>query len=74
MLVSSGISSSKYWFSISDEEQHFAVSEAVHDRSSSGAQPMDLEITPTWEGITRAKIMLTHAHTLETPWWVGASH
>ncbi len=72
MLVRSGIQLIKYWFSISDEEQHLRFLGRIHDPLKQWKlSPMDLESRRRWEDYTRAKeIMLQRTHIPEAPWWV----
>jgi len=72
MLVSSGIQLIKYWFSISDEEQHLRFMGRIHDPLKQWKlSPMDLESRRRWEQYTRAKeVMLERTHIPEAPWWV----
>jgi len=72
MLVRSGIQLIKYWFSISDEEQHLRFLGRIHDPLKQWKlSPMDLESRRRWEDYTRAKeIMLERTHIPEAPWWV----
>jgi len=72
MLVRSGIQVIKYWFSISDEEQHLRFLSRIHDPLKQWKlSPMDLESRRRWEDYTRAKeIMLERTHIDEAPWWV----
>lgn len=72
MLVSSGIQLIKYWFSISDEEQHLRFLGRMHDPLKQWKlSPMDLESRRRWEAYTRAKeVMLERTHISEAPWWV----
>ncbi len=72
MLVRSGIQIIKYWFSISDEEQHLRFLGRIHDPLKQWKlSPMDLESRRRWEEYTRAKeIMLERTHIPEAPWWV----
>jgi polyphosphate kinase len=72
MLVRSGIQLIKYWFSISDEEQHLRFTGRIHDPLKQWKlSPMDLESRRRWEDYTRAKeIMLERTHIAEAPWWV----
>jgi len=72
MLNRSGIQLLKYWFSISDEEQHLRFLSRVHDPLKQWKlSPMDLESRRRWEGYTRAKeVMLERTHIPEAPWWV----
>jgi len=72
MLVRSGIQLVKYWFSISDEEQHLRFLSRIHDPLKQWKfSPMDMESRRRWEDYTRAKeIMLERTHISEAPWWV----
>jgi len=72
MLVRSGIQLVKYWFSITDEEQHLRFLGRIHDPLKQWKlSPMDLESRRRWEDYTRAKeIMLERTHIDEAPWWV----
>ena len=72
MLVSSGIQLIKYWFSISDKEQHLRFLGRIHDPLKQWKlSPMDLESRRRWEDYTKAKeIMLERTHIAEAPWWV----
>ena len=72
MLVRSGIQIIKYWFSISDDEQHARFLGRILDPLKQWKlSPMDLESRRRWEAYTRAKeIMLERTHIPEAPWWV----
>jgi polyphosphate kinase 2 len=72
MLVRSGITLMKYWFSITDEEQHLRFLGRIHDPLKQWKlSPMDLESRRNWEAYTRAKeVMLERSHIPEAPWWV----
>ena len=72
MLVRSGIQLIKYWFSISDEEQHLRFLGRIHDPLKQWKlSPMDLESRKRWEAYTKAKeVMLERTHIAEAPWWV----
>ncbi len=72
MLVRSGIRLLKYWFSITDEEQHLRFLGRIHDPLKQWKlSPMDLESRRRWEDYTRAKeIMLARSHIPEARWWV----
>lgn len=72
MLVRSGIRLIKYWFSITDEEQHLRFLGRIHDPLKQWKlSPMDLESRRRWEDYTRAKeTMLERTHIAEAPWWV----
>jgi len=72
MLVRSGIQLIKYWFSISDEEQHLRFLGRIHDPLKQWKlSPMDLESRRRWEEYTKAKeVMFERTHIAEAPWWV----
>jgi polyphosphate kinase 2 len=72
MLVRSGIQVLKYWFSITDDEQHLRFLGRIHDPLKQWKlSPMDLESRRRWEDYTRAKeTMLHRTHIPEAPWWV----
>jgi polyphosphate kinase 2 len=72
MLVRSGIKLIKYWFSITDDEQHMRFLGRIHDPLKQWKlSPMDLESRRRWEEYTKAKeIMLERTHIPQAPWWV----
>ena len=72
MLVRSGIILIKYWFSITDEEQHLRFKMRIHDPLKQWKlSPMDVEARSRWEQYTKAKeAMLERTHIAEAPWWV----
>lgn len=72
MLVRSGIKLIKYWFSITDDEQHLRFLGRIHDPLKQWKlSPMDLESRRRWEEYTKAKeTMLERTHIPEAPWWV----
>jgi polyphosphate kinase len=72
MLGRSGIKLLKYWFSITDEEQHVRFLGRISDPLKQWKlSPMDLESRRRWEDYTRAKeIMLERTHIPEARWWV----
>ena len=72
MLVRSGIKVIKYWFSITDDEQHMRFMSRIHDPLKQWKlSPMDLESRRRWELYTKAKeVMLERTHIEEAPWWV----
>jgi len=72
MLVRSGITLIKYWFSITDDEQQFRFMMRIHDPLKQWKlSPMDVESRARWEQYTKAKdVMFEHTHTPEAPWWV----
>jgi polyphosphate kinase 2 len=72
MLVRSGIQLIKYWFSITDDEQHLRFVGRIQDPLKQWKlSPMDLESRRRWEDYTRAKeTMLERTHIPEAPWWI----
>jgi polyphosphate kinase 2 len=72
MLARSGIVLIKYWFSITDDEQHLRFKMRIHDPLKQWKlSPMDLESRRRWEQYTRAKeIMIERTHIPEARWWV----
>jgi polyphosphate kinase len=72
LLVRSGIVLVKYWFSITDDEQHLRFLMRINDPLKQWKlSPMDLESRSRWEAYTKAKeIMLERTHIPEAPWWV----
>jgi len=72
MLVRSGIVLIKYWFSISDEEQHVRFTMRIKDPLKQWKlSPMDLESRKRWEAYTKVKeTMLERSHIPEARWWV----
>ncbi len=72
MLVRSGIVLIKYWFSITDDEQHLRFMMRIHDPLKQWKlSPMDLESRRRWEQYTKAKeTMLEKTHIAEAPWWI----
>ncbi|MGH8641392.1 MAG: polyphosphate kinase 2 [Burkholderiales bacterium] len=72
MLVRSGIVLIKYWFSITDDEQHLRFKMRIHDPLKQWKlSPMDLESRRRWEQYTKAKeLMIERTHIPEARWWV----
>ena len=72
MLVRSGVQLVKYWFSITDDEQHLRFLGRIHDPPKQWKlSPMDLESRRRWEAYTKAKeAMLERTHIEDAPWWV----
>ena len=72
MLIRSGITLIKYWFSISDEEQERRFQNRLklkHKRWK--LSPMDLESRRRWIDFSRAKDeMFAYTDTKEAPWYV----
>jgi len=72
MLIRSGIILIKYWFSITDDEQHRRFLTRIHDPLKQWKlSPMDMESRRRWEQYTKAKEeMMERTHIPEAPWWV----
>jgi polyphosphate kinase 2 len=72
MLVGAGVVLVKYWFSITDDEQHHRFTARIHDPLKQWKlSPMDLESRRRWEQYTKAKeAMLERTHIPEAPWWI----
>ncbi len=72
MLIRSGIRLFKYWFSITDEEQHARFMGRINDPLKQWKfSPMDLESRTRWEAYTKAKeAMVERTHTIDSPWWM----
>jgi polyphosphate kinase 2 len=72
MLIRSGIVLLKYWFSITDDEQHLRFMMRIQDPLKQWKlSPMDLQSRRLWEQYTKAKeAMLERTHLTEAPWWV----
>jgi len=72
MLVRSGIVLIKYWFSITDEEQHLRFTMRINDPLKQWKlSPMDVQARSRWEQYTKAKeAMLERTHIAEAPWHV----
>jgi polyphosphate kinase len=72
MLVRSGITLVKYWFSITDEEQYLRFAARIHDPLKQWKlSPMDLESRRHWEAYTKAKeTMIERTHIPEARWWI----
>jgi polyphosphate kinase 2 len=72
MLVRSGITLIKYWFSITDQEQQMRFLMRIHDPMKQWKlSPMDLQSRVRWEDYTRAKEeMFARTNILEAPWFI----
>ncbi len=70
MLIRSGIILIKYWFSITDDEQHMRFMMRIRDPLKQWKlSPMDMESRRLWEQYTKAKeTMLERTHIAEAPW------
>jgi len=72
MLVRSGITLAKYWFSVSDAEQERRFQERLHDPCKRWKlSPMDLESRNRWVEYSRAKdAMFQYTDLKQAPWYV----
>jgi len=72
MLLRSGITLVKYWFSVSDEEQEKRFQARLEDPTKRWKlSPMDIESRNRWEDYSYAKDeMFAHTDTIGAPWWV----
>ncbi|MDO8882563.1 MAG: polyphosphate kinase 2 [Pseudotabrizicola sp.] len=72
MLVRSGITVIKYWFSITDEEQQMRFLMRIHDPMKQWKlSPMDLQSRIRWEHYTKAKEeMMARTNIPEAPWYI----
>jgi polyphosphate kinase len=72
LLIESGLTLIKYWFSVSDQEQERRFQLRLSDPLKQWKlSPMDLESRLRWVDYSRAKdIMFVHCDTPESPWYV----
>jgi polyphosphate kinase len=72
MLVRSGVSLIKYWFSVSDAEQERRFQSRIEDPTKRWKlSPMDLESRARWVEYSRAKDeMFSHTDIKQAPWYV----
>jgi len=72
MLVRSGITLIKYWFSVSDEEQEHRFQSRITDRAKRWKlSPMDMESRRRWADYSRAKdVMFQYTDLKQAPWYV----
>ncbi|WP_417670238.1 polyphosphate kinase 2 [Roseibium sp.] len=72
MLVRSGITLVKYWFSITDQEQQLRFLMRIHDPLKQWKlSPMDLESRIRWEDYTKAKEeTFERTNIPEAPWFI----
>ncbi|MGH1352596.1 MAG: polyphosphate kinase 2 [Methyloligellaceae bacterium] len=72
MLIRSGITLLKYWFSVSDEEQERRFQSRLNEpRKRWKLSPMDLESRDKWIEYSKAKdAMMAHTDTKQCPWFV----
>jgi polyphosphate kinase 2 (PPK2 family) len=71
-LVRSGIHLIKFWFSVSQEEQHRRFKERkVHPLKQWKLSPVDLASLDKWDDYTKAKeAMFFYTDTADAPWTV----
>ena len=72
MLIRSGITLIKYWFSVSDEEQERRFQARIDDpRKRWKLSDLDLESRSRWVEYSRAKdVMFEYTDTPDAPWFV----
>jgi polyphosphate kinase 2 len=72
MLIHSGITLIKYWFSVSDEEQEKRFIQRIEDpRRNWKFSKMDLHSRSRWVEYSKAKDeMFAYTDTKVSPWWV----
>ncbi|WP_430885346.1 polyphosphate kinase 2 [Fusibacter sp. JL216-2] len=72
MLIRSGITIIKYWFSVSDEEQEKRFQDRIDDPTKRWKlSDMDLEARTRWVDYSKAKdIMFQYTDTAKSPWYV----
>jgi polyphosphate kinase 2 len=72
MLVRSGVTLIKYWFSVSDEEQERRFRSRIDDPTKRWKlSPMDIESRNRWQEYSRAKDdMLVHTDIPQARWYV----
>lgn len=72
MLIGSGITLIKYWFSVSHEEQEKRFQARLKDRTKRWKlSPMDLESRDRWVDYSKAKDeMFRYTDTRRSPWYV----
>ena len=72
MLIRSGITVIKYWFSVSDDEQEKRFQKRLKTPTKRWKlSPMDLESRAKWDEYSRAKDeMFAYTDTKQSPWYV----
>ncbi len=72
MIIRSGITLIKYWFSVSDEEQERRFQARLEDPTKRWKlSPMDLKSRDRWVEYSKAKDeMFAHTDTKQAPWYV----
>ena len=72
MLIRSGLTLIKYWFSVNDEEQEKRFQERMRNPIKRWKlSPMDIESRRHWVDYSKAKdVMFAHTDTKKAPWYV----
>ena len=72
MLIRSGITLVKYWFSVSDAEQERRFQDRLDDPTKRWKlSPMDMEARKRWVEYSKAKDeMFRYTDTKQSPWYV----
>ena len=72
MLIGSGITLIKYWFSVNDEEQEKRFQQRMRNPIKRWKlSPMDIESRRHWVDYSQAKdVMFAHTDTKKAPWHV----
>lgn len=72
MLIRSGITLIKYWFSVSDEEQEERFQDRINDPTKTWKiSPMDIASREKWVEYSKAKDeMFKHTDISQSPWYV----
>lgn len=72
MIIRSGITLIKYWFSVSDEEQEKRFKDRIENKVKRWKiSPMDLESRKRWVDYSKAKdAMFAHTDIKQAPWYV----
>lgn len=72
MLIRSGITLIKYWFSVSDDEQAKRFEDRINDPTKRWKiSDMDIQSMNKWDEYSRAKDeMFNYTDTKHSPWWV----
>ncbi len=72
MLIRSGITLIKYWFSVSDHEQELRFQDRIKDPTKRWKiSPMDVESRDKWVEYSMAKDkMFSYTDTKQSPWYV----
>lgn len=75
LLIQSGITLIKYWFSVSPEEQERRFQSRIENTTKRWKiSPMDLEARARWVEFSKAKdVMMAHTDTELSPWYVVPS-